>query len=112
MGITYSSSPNSTMVVKVIILLCVVCLAVGLPQSYGPPPPPPSNGYGAPGVGEEAAPAQYNFDWSVKDDESGNDFGHEETRDVDFTQGSYYVLLPDGRMQRVDYTVDGDSGFV
>ncbi|CAL4115860.1 unnamed protein product, partial [Meganyctiphanes norvegica] len=83
----------------------------GLPQSYGPPPPP-SNGYGAPGAGQDGAPAQYNFNYAVQDDESGNDFGHEETRDGDFTEGSYYVLLPDGRMQRVDYTVDGDSGFV
>ncbi|XP_047471424.1 proline-rich protein 3-like [Penaeus chinensis] len=27
-------------------------------------------------------------------------------------KGSYYVLLPDGRLQKVAYTVNGDSGFV
>ncbi|XP_076059563.1 pro-resilin-like [Oratosquilla oratoria] len=58
------------------------------------------------------APAKYDFDWAVNDAASGNDFGHQESRDGDFTQGSYYVLLPDGRLQRVNYNVDGDSGFV
>ncbi|KAG7159169.1 putative Pro-resilin-like 181 [Homarus americanus] len=35
-------------------------------------------------------PAQYNFNWQVKDDPSGND----------------------GRLQRVTYTVNGNSGYV
>jgi len=56
-------------------------------------------------------PPAYSFGYSVKDEESGNDFGHEETRDGDMTSGSYSVLLPDGRMQMVTYTVSGDSGF-
>ncbi|CAL4141230.1 unnamed protein product, partial [Meganyctiphanes norvegica] len=57
-------------------------------------------------------PAKYDFDWSVKDEYSGNDFGQEETRDGDRTDGSYYVHLPDGRLQKVTYYVDGDSGYV
>ncbi|XP_063591632.1 pro-resilin-like [Penaeus indicus] len=40
------------------------------------------------------------------------DFGHQESRDGDFTQGSYYVRLPDGRLQTVNYNVQGDSGFL
>ncbi|XP_076059551.1 pro-resilin-like [Oratosquilla oratoria] len=59
-----------------------------------------------------AAPAKYDFNWAVNDAASGNDFGHQESRDGDYTQGSYYVLLPDGRLQRVNYNVQGDSGFV
>ena len=54
----------------------------------------------------------YNFNWAVKDDYSGNDFGHTETRDGYNTEGSFYVLLPDGRIQKVTYTVNKDSGFV
>ena len=57
-------------------------------------------------------PAKYDFDWSVKDDYSGNDFGQQESRDGDNTQGSYYVQLPDGRLQKVTYYVSGDSGFI
>ncbi|CAL4219364.1 unnamed protein product, partial [Meganyctiphanes norvegica] len=57
-------------------------------------------------------PAKYDFNYAVKDDYSGNDFGHNEARNGYDTQGSYYVALPDGRLQKVTYTVNGDSGFV
>nr|XP_027233697.1 cuticle protein 8-like [Penaeus vannamei] len=56
--------------------------------------------------------AKYNFNWAVDHDDSGNHFGHQEARDDDHTQGSYYVQLPDGRLQTVKYFVDGDSGYV
>lgn len=57
-------------------------------------------------------PAKYDFSWNVKDDYSGNDFGHNEGRDGYDTQGAYYVQLPDGRLQRVTYYVNSDSGYV
>ncbi|XP_042893155.1 pro-resilin-like [Penaeus japonicus] len=60
----------------------------------------------------EYEPAKYDFDWAVKHDYSGNHFGHQESRDGDYTQGSYYVQLPDSRLQTVKYYVDGDSGYV
>ncbi|XP_042239706.1 pro-resilin-like [Homarus americanus] len=91
------------MSLKFVLVLCVVRMAVARPQNH------PRQYYGSPG---SDTPAQYNFNWQVKDDPSGNDFGHEESRDGDNTQGSYYVLLPDGRLQRVIYTVNGDSGYV
>nr|XP_027228697.1 pro-resilin-like [Penaeus vannamei] len=76
----------------------------------------PAFSYGAPEASEEASeefePAKYDFQWAVKDDDSGNDFGHQESRDGDDTQGSYYVQLPDGRLQKVTYHVDGDDGYV
>lgn len=55
-------------------------------------------------------PAQYNFQWQVKDDYSQNDFGQQEERDGDNTSGSYYVQLPDGRLQKVTYKVNGYGG--
>ncbi|CAG0900203.1 unnamed protein product [Cyprideis torosa] len=55
---------------------------------------------------------EYNFNWEVRDDYSGIDMGHQETRDGYNTQGSYRVLLPDSRIQTVTYYVDGDSGYV
>ena len=48
----------------------------------------------------------------MKDGYSGADFGHEESRDGDATSGSYTVQLPDGRLQKVTYYVDGDNGYV
>ncbi|XP_047478982.1 uncharacterized protein LOC125032061 [Penaeus chinensis] len=35
-----------------------------------------------------------------------------KARDGEDTQGSYYVHLPDGRLQTVRYVVDGDDGYV
>ncbi|XP_076060302.1 cuticle protein 7-like [Oratosquilla oratoria] len=97
--------------------LVAVCLA--LPDSR------PTYLYAAPSESEESherayvrsseedyGPAKYDFNYAVKDDDSGNDFGHQESRDGDRTEGSYYVQLPDGRLQKVTYYVDGDSGFV
>ncbi|XP_042858303.1 pro-resilin-like isoform X1 [Penaeus japonicus] len=77
----------------------------------------PSFSYGVPQSmeehsGEESDPPKYEFRYGVKDGYSGVDFGHEESRDEDETEGSYSVQLPDGRVQRVSYHVDGDDGYV
>ncbi|XP_045107133.1 uncharacterized protein LOC123502046 [Portunus trituberculatus] len=37
---------------------------------------------------------------------------NQEARDGDNTQGYYFVQLPDGRLQKVTYSVQGDSGFL
>ncbi|XP_064077144.1 uncharacterized protein LOC135194880 [Macrobrachium nipponense] len=60
----------------------------------------------------ESSEAQYAFNYAVKDESSENDFGHAESREGDHTQGSYYVHLPDSRLQKVTYRVEGDSGYV
>ena len=112
--------------------------AAAAPQGYGSQP---AGGYGAPasdaskqepsvataygGPEEDPAgaasgqegnvagpPAEYNFEYAVEDEETGNNFGQEEVRDGDVTTGSYFVQMPDGRMQIVNYSVDGDSGYV
>ncbi|XP_042877186.1 pro-resilin-like isoform X2 [Penaeus japonicus] len=88
---------------KVVLLLSLVAMVTA--------DAPPAYSYNAPSS-EESAEAKYDFNWAVKDDYSGNDFGHQESRDGDDTQGSYYVQLPDGRLQKVTYYVDGDSGYV
>nr|XP_045624463.1 cuticle protein 7-like [Procambarus clarkii] len=115
------------MAFKVFVLTALVAVALTekLPSyrpptpAYRPPTPayrPPVPAYNAPRPSYSApSPSgvpQYNFNWAVKDDYSGNDFGHDETRNGYDTQGSYYVQLPDGRLQRVSYTVNGDSGFL
>ncbi|XP_069981631.1 pro-resilin [Penaeus vannamei] len=57
-------------------------------------------------------PAEYQFSYGVKDDYSKNDYGHSEDRSGYNTQGQYQVLLPDGRVQTVEYTVTKDGGFM
>ncbi|XP_066944328.1 cuticle protein 8-like [Macrobrachium rosenbergii] len=71
----------------------------------------PSNPYRNPPSYEPDAPAKYEFNYAVKDDYSGNDYSHAEARNGYDTSGSYQVLLPDGRVQTVEYTVSKDGGF-
>ncbi|XP_047540933.1 pro-resilin-like [Vanessa atalanta] len=67
---------------------------------------PPGGGYDD---GSNGKPANYNFEYMVKDAYSGNDFGHRESRQGDRAEGLYYVLLPDGRKQTVQYEADQDG---
>ncbi|XP_042875687.1 cuticle protein 7-like [Penaeus japonicus] len=93
---------------KVLFLLGVVAVAAADKL--------PTYSYNAPqGSFEDSVEyddAKYDFNWAVKDEYSGNDFGQQESRDGDNTEGSYYVQLPDGRLQKVTYYVDGDNGYV
>ena len=76
------------------------------PYSYRPP-----QSYGSDESSEESyEDARYHFQWNVNEDY--NNFGHQEQRDGDNTQGTYYVNLPDSRRQTVTYYVNGDSGYV
>ncbi|CAK1549129.1 unnamed protein product [Leptosia nina] len=54
--------------------------------------------------------ANYEFGYRVRDPESGNYFGQYETKAGERTNGHYHVLLPDGRMQKVQYYA-GPSGY-
>ncbi|XP_027215614.2 cuticle protein 19.8-like [Penaeus vannamei] len=84
-------------------------MAVVLTES-GPRYSPPVPSYNAPAPAP-SGPAQYDFNYAVQDN-IGNDFGHQESRNGYDTQGTYYVQLPDGRLQKVTYNVNGDSGFI
>ena len=57
-------------------------------------------------------PAKYGYQYAVADHDSGVNFGQSESRDGHATSGSYYVALPDGRTQKVVYTVNGDAGYI
>merc|ERR1712128_122290 len=95
-----NTSSSDIMIAKATLLFALVAAVAGAPsQGYAPTP-------------AYDEPAKYDFNYAVKDDYSGNDFGHNEARNGYDTEGSYYVLLPDGRLQTVTYTVNGDSGFV
>ncbi|KAF2359513.1 Insect cuticle protein [Trinorchestia longiramus] len=78
----------------------------GLPTPPAPRPPaptpagPPSAMMGMP----------YDFDWDVQDLDSGNIYSHAESSDGTVTRGEYRVLLPDGRLQIVQF-VDRGNGY-
>ncbi|XP_064111966.1 pro-resilin-like [Macrobrachium nipponense] len=96
------------MALTVIVLLAVMAVAsADSVPSYRAPAP----SYHAPAP---AGPAQYNFSTTPREGRTTQEtnFGHEEGRNGYDTQGSYYVQLPDGRLQKVDYVVKGDSGFL
>ncbi|XP_019889955.1 pro-resilin isoform X2 [Ooceraea biroi] len=58
---------------------------------------------------ENNEPTKYEFSYSVKDERSGSNYGHMETREGDRIQGEFNVLLPDGRKQIVEYEADQDG---
>jgi len=79
-----------------LVFLCIVpwsVLADDAPSSY------------------PSAPAKYEYEWQVVDSYSNNNYGQQESRDGANTVGSYFVKLPDGRTQRVSYTVDDYGGY-
>ncbi|KAK7079881.1 hypothetical protein SK128_009340 [Halocaridina rubra] len=53
----------------------------------------------------------YKFSYTVRDPVHGTDFGHQEDSDGEVVTGEYYVVLPDGRKQTVQYTADHVNGF-
>jgi hypothetical protein len=57
----------------------------------------------------EQEPANYQFSYEVQDSESGSEFSLEESRQDESAQGSYRVLLPDGRLQIVEYEADQEG---
>ncbi|XP_064122596.1 pro-resilin-like [Macrobrachium nipponense] len=95
---------------KVLLFLGLVALAAADKRptfSYGVP-----ESSSSPEESFESGEVKYNFNWAVDHDPSSNEFGHQEARDGDDTQGSYYVQLPDGRLQKVAFHVDGDDGYI
>ncbi|XP_047509473.1 pro-resilin-like isoform X1 [Pieris napi] len=88
----------------------------------------PTSGYGVPDVNSGLSgqgysyarnaldelinqePANYDFGYKVNDLRTGSDFGHTETRQENKAEGSYFVVLPDGTKQVVEYEAD-DQGF-
>ncbi|CAH2234403.1 jg21207 [Pararge aegeria aegeria] len=71
-------------------------------------PPKPTGGNKKPIV-EPTLPANYEFTYDVQDNGVSLDFGHNEKRKDDRAQGSYHVLLPDGRTQLVEYEAGPDG---
>ncbi|XP_071535308.1 larval cuticle protein A2B-like [Panulirus ornatus] len=101
------------MMCKVALAAVLVTVVVGLPHPEGPPvyTPPSYSAPHAPSPSYKEDPKPYAFDYGVKDDYSGANFGHNENSDGQAVKGSYKVALPDGRTQIVNYVADHYNGF-
>ncbi|XP_022122138.1 cuticle protein 10.9 [Pieris rapae] len=85
--------------------MCVVALVCVSVRYANSAPTPTSE--------EEYPPQPYEYKYDVEDPEKELYFGANETGDAQGkVVGGYRVLLPDGRLMVVEYTVEGDSGFV
>ncbi|KAM3968993.1 uncharacterized protein ACR2FA_002972 [Aphomia sociella] len=60
---------------------------------------------------DNEVPKSYEFGYSVKDAQSGNDYDRRESSDGNVVRGEYRVQLPDGRTQIVTYHADWKTGF-
>ncbi|XP_073965856.1 uncharacterized protein [Choristoneura fumiferana] len=60
---------------------------------------------------DHEVPKSYEFGYSVKDAQSGNDYDRRESSDGNVVRGEYRVQLPDGRTQIVTYHADWQTGF-
>ncbi|XP_045450469.1 cuticle protein 8-like [Melitaea cinxia] len=60
---------------------------------------------------EQEAPANYEFQYSVHDDHSGDVKQQQESRAGDAVHGSYSLVQPDGVHRIVEYTADKVNGF-
>eukprot|EP00090_Calanus_glacialis_P045070 TRINITY_DN815_c0_g1_i2.p1 TRINITY_DN815_c0_g1~~TRINITY_DN815_c0_g1_i2.p1 ORF type:complete len:139 (-),score=56.25 TRINITY_DN815_c0_g1_i2:80-496(-) len=87
---------------KAVLAAALLSVAAGAPA--GPLVAAP--GYASPDLAE---PPVYTYQYGVSDDYSGANFQQAETRDGYSTSGSYTVALPDGRIQTVKYTDNGDG---
>ena len=76
----------------------LISLTVLVTAALARPDQPPA-GYAAPAYPDEAP--KYTYSYSVQDDYTSNNYGATEDRDGYATSGSYYVALPDGRLQKV-----------
>jgi len=57
------------------------------------------------------APAQYEFNYAVNDEYTGDIKSQHETRNGDYVSGQYTLIDADGYQRIVDYTADEHTGF-
>ena len=95
--------------INIFFQTCVTILALAAAALAAPSGPAPAPGYDYP----DSNPFYtYGYNVNNKDGYEPQLFSHDENRDGYQTHGEYSVALPDGRIQRVVYRVDGDSGFI
>merc|ERR1711928_214230 len=97
MGQYNPSKPPSTMKAALLVISALTCTCLARPQEA---------------VAYADEPPVYTYTYAVADDYSGSNFGADEQRDGPVASGSYYVNLPDSRVQKVTYSVNADGGYI
>merc|ERR1712045_855149 len=105
-----TQSKNIYIKMKAFIAAALLGVATALPAGVLVAKPVVA-GYGQPAAayGDLAEPPVYAYNYGVADDYSGANFAQTEQRDGYATSGSYTVNLPDGRVQTVTYSDNGDG---
>ena len=93
----------SKLILQAFICAALLGVAAALPAGVVVAAPA---GYAA---GDLSEPPVYAYNYGVADDYSGAAFSQTEQRDGYATSGSYTVNLPDGRVQTVTYSDNGDG---
>ena len=73
-----------------LVISALTCTCLGRPQEA---------------VAYADEPPVYTYTYAVADDYSGSNFGADEQRDGPVASGSYFVNLPDSRVQKVSHCV-------
>merc|ERR1712128_54199 len=97
---------KTTTTMKAVLAAALLSVAAGAPAAQIIAAHPAGYAAAAPYLAE---PPVYNYQYGVSDDYSGASFQQSETRDGYATSGSYTDALPDGRIQTVKYTDNGDG---
>ncbi|XP_071535280.1 uncharacterized protein [Panulirus ornatus] len=96
------TSTTQTMIHKAALVLVLVGMALATPSDpYAAPSHQPTY---------KEHPMPHSFEYNVRDDYAGTDFGHSEDSDGKSVRGSYNVQLPDGRKQTVNYEATTTRG--
>ncbi|KAI5651362.1 insect cuticle protein domain-containing protein [Phthorimaea operculella] len=98
------------MVVKLIVLSCLVAAvaAVAVPQDAVAVQGPVATKLI---YQEQETPAQYEYEYSIQDPQSGDDKSAKENRNGDDVQGYYSFVQPDGVRRIVEYSSSKEHGF-
>ncbi|KAM3965459.1 uncharacterized protein ACR2FA_000296 [Aphomia sociella] len=91
------------MVVRIATFFCLVAAAAAVAVPVAP--------VAKVVYAEPEAPANYDFEYSIQDQHSGDIKQQKESRSGDAVHGYYSLVQPDGTQRIVEYTADKEHGF-
>merc|ERR1711976_1121301 len=98
---------------SMLFVLPLIGAAAAMGGYHAPAYHAPAPAYHAPAPVYKEEPSPYQYEYGVHDDYHGTNFNAGEVSDAyGNVEGSYSVLLPDGRTQHVTYHADHYGGYV